>query len=64
MWVAWHCSLPGMDNRDPFKDLTFDGRPAGYRDFRRKVILGVAGLEDKVQHLGVSGKVSPTLDVM
>lgn len=40
-----------MDNRDPFKDLTFDGRPAGYRDFRRKVILGVAGLEDKVQHL-------------
>ncbi|CAJ1415487.1 unnamed protein product [Effrenium voratum] len=41
----------GMDNRDPFKDLTFDGRPAGYRDFRRKVILGVAGLEDKVQHL-------------
>ncbi|CAJ1404879.1 unnamed protein product [Effrenium voratum] len=32
-------------------ELSFDGRPSGYRDFRRKVILGVAGLEDKIQHL-------------
>ncbi|CAJ1420708.1 unnamed protein product [Effrenium voratum] len=33
------------------RELSFDGRPSGYRDFRRKVILGVAGLEDKIQHL-------------
>ena len=40
-----------MDFRDPFKDLTFDGRPGQYREFRRKVILSVAALEDKNQHL-------------
>ena len=40
-----------MDNRDPFKDLTFDGRPGQYREFRRKVILAVAALEDKNQYL-------------
>ena len=40
-----------MDTRDPFRDLTFDGRPGQYREFRRKVILSVAALEDKNQHL-------------
>ena len=40
-----------MDVKDPFRDLAFDGRPAGYREFRRKVILSVASLEDKQQHL-------------
>ena len=43
--------LVTMDNRDPFKDLTFDGRPGQYREFRRKVILAVAALEDKNQYL-------------
>ena len=50
-----NCSVAGefftMDNRDPFKDLTFDGRPGQYREFRRKVILAVAALEDKNQYL-------------
>ena len=40
-----------VDYKDPFKDLTFDGRPGSYREFRRKVILSVAALEDKNQHL-------------
>ena len=40
-----------MDSKDPFRDISFDGRPANYREFRRKVILSVAALEDKVQHL-------------
>ena len=40
-----------MDSKDPFKDISFDGRPGNYREFRRKVILSVAALEDKVQHL-------------
>ena len=40
-----------MDARDPFWDLTFDGRPGQYREFRRKVLLSVAALEDKNQHL-------------
>ena len=40
-----------MDTKDPFRDLTFDGRPGQYREFRRKVILSVAALEDKNQHL-------------
>ena len=40
-----------MDTKDPFKDISFDGRPGSYREFRRKVILSVAALEDKVQHL-------------
>ena len=40
-----------MEVKDPFKDLVFDGRPAGYREFRRKVILSVASLEDRQQHL-------------
>eukprot|EP00435_Cladocopium_sp_Y103_P019753 s2854_g4.t2 len=45
-----HCYI-NMDVKDPFRDLAFDGRPAGYREFRRKVILSVASLEDKQQHL-------------
>lgn len=40
-----------LDQRDAFKDLQFDGRPSGYREFRRKVLLGIAGLEDKHAHL-------------
>ena len=42
-----------MDTKDPFKHISFDGRPGSYREFRRKVILSVAAaaLEDKVQHL-------------
>ena len=34
-----------------FRDLVFDGRPANYREFRRKTILAVAGLEEKHVHL-------------
>ena len=33
------------------RSLTFDGRPGQYREFRRKVILAVAALEDKNQYL-------------
>ena len=40
-----------MDYKDTLKDLYFDGKPSGYREFRRKLILGVASLEDKQQHL-------------
>jgi hypothetical protein len=40
-----------MDSKDPFNDLRFDGKPSGYREFRRKVILSVAALEYKSQHL-------------
>ena len=40
-----------MDTKDPFKDISVDGHPGNYRKFRRKVILSVAALEDKVQHL-------------
>ena len=40
-----------MEGKDTFRDLQFDGRPSGYRDFRRKVILAVAGQEDKLAHL-------------
>ena len=40
-----------MESKDPFRDLAFDGRPGNYREFRRKVILSVAALEDKSQHL-------------
>ena len=40
-----------MDTKDPCRDLTFDGRPGQYREFRLKVILSVAALEDKNQHL-------------
>ena len=47
--VRW-CVI-AMDTRDPFKELTFDGRPGQYREFRRKVILSVAALEDKHQCL-------------
>ena len=35
-----------MESRDTFKDLQFDGKPSGYRDFRRKTILAVSGLEN------------------
>ena len=31
-----------MDYKDTLKDLYFDGKPSGYREFRRKLILGVA----------------------
>eukprot|EP00434_Breviolum_minutum_P007464 symbB.v1.2.006586.t1/scaffold387.1/size215482/9 len=40
-----------VESKDVFRDLGFDGKPAGYREFRRKVILSVASLEDKQQHL-------------
>lgn len=40
-----------LDSKDLFKDITFDGKPGGYREFRRKVILSVASLEYKSQHL-------------
>ena len=49
LWRKAHLVL--LDYRDPFKDLTFDGRPGQYREFRRKVIQSVAALEDKNQHL-------------
>ena len=39
------------DNKDPFRDITFDGQPGGYREFRRKVILSAAAVEYKNQHL-------------
>ena len=32
-----------LDQRDAFKDMHFDGKPSGYREFRRKVLLGIAG---------------------
>ena len=40
-----------MESKDTFKDLQFDGKPSGYRDFRRKTILAVAGLESRNVHL-------------
>ena len=40
-----------FDQKDGFRDLQFNGQPSGYRDFRRKVILSVAGLEDKHTYL-------------
>ena len=40
-----------MDYKDSLRDLSFDGKPSGYREFRRKLILGAASLEDKQQHL-------------
>ena len=40
-----------MDTKDSFRELAFDGKPSNYRDFRRRVILSVAALEDKSQHL-------------
>ena len=40
-----------MESKDTFRDLQFDGRPSGYRDFRRKTILAVAGQENKLTHL-------------
>ena len=39
------------DNKDPFRDITVDGQPGGYREFRRKVILSAAAVEYKNQHL-------------
>ena len=39
-----------VDCKDPFKNLTFDVRPGSHREFRRKVTLAVAALEDKNQH--------------
>ena len=38
-------------SRDALKDISFDGCPSGYRDFRRKTLLAIAGLEDKHAHL-------------
>eukprot|EP00435_Cladocopium_sp_Y103_P032040 s706_g8.t1 len=38
-------------SKDALKDISFDGRPSGYRDFRRKTLLAIAGLEDKHAHL-------------
>lgn len=40
-----------MESKDTFRDLQFDGKPSGYRDFRRKTILAVAGLENRHAHL-------------
>ena len=40
-----------LDQWDAFKELQFEGKPSGYRDFMRKVLLGVAGLEEKHAHL-------------
>lgn len=34
-----------------FRELIFDGRPGNYREFRRKTVLAVAGLEEKHIHL-------------
>ena len=40
-----------MEQKDTFRDLQFDGKPSGYRDFRRKTILAIAGLEEKHAYL-------------
>ena len=40
-----------LDQNDAFRELQFNGQPSGYRDFRRKVILSVAGLENKHAYL-------------
>lgn len=40
-----------LEQKDVFRDLQFNGQPSGYRDFRRKVILAVASLEDRHAHL-------------
>ena len=37
--------------KDALRDVSFDGKPSGYRDFRRKTLLAIAGLEDKHAHL-------------
>lgn len=34
-----------------FIGVSFDGRPSNYREFRRKTILAIAGLEEKHVHL-------------
>ena len=38
-------------SKDALSGITFDGKPSGYRDFRRKTLLAIAGLEDKHAHL-------------
>ena len=38
-------------SKDSLRDISFDGKPSGYRDFRRKTLLAIAGLEDKHAHL-------------
>ena len=38
-------------SKDALNGITFDGKPSGYRDFRRKTLLAIAGLEDKHSHL-------------
>ena len=41
-----------MDSsKDALQHVSFDGKPSGYRDFRRKTLLAIAGLEDKHAHL-------------
>ena len=41
-----------MESKDQsFYSLSFDGKPASYREFRRKTILAVASLESKHVHL-------------
>ena len=40
-----------MSDKDPFKDLVFNGAPSEYRLFRRKILLSVASLEEKHVHL-------------
>ena len=40
-----------LEKQDAFRELQFSGKPSDYRDFRRKTILAVAGLEDKHAYL-------------
>ncbi|CAE7551398.1 RE1 [Symbiodinium necroappetens] len=40
-----------MSDKDPFKDLVFNGAPSEYRLFRRKILLSVASLEEKHVYL-------------
>ena len=41
------------DRSDPFKDLTFSGTPSEYRSFRRRLLFGIAALEEK--HIKLAG---------
>ena len=45
------CEAWRLTRRTPSEIYNFNGQPSGYRDFRRKVILSVAGLEDKHAYL-------------
>ena len=43
--------MSGIESKEVFRDLTYDGKPSGCREFRRKVVLSVASLEEKSVHL-------------